>query len=311
MSLSRFIERAEVVAKLKPFRPKHPRKIGVPLRVEPRSNRHSLVGMGFDYLLRFELQRRAPHAVAQAWVAESVPEVLFFREPLDGGRGSVWGSKIDNAALVTLDPERVSDPLGIAEEAAGRARQVIDGAKAAVAAYVKDKAPTRAAQEDVARHALRLAKLEPVFRALRVEPSLFEEPALEDVQDLLDMLAVVPFNLLVNDRVLLLNPTFRESHTVGGADVDLITGDTLLDFKTTKKSEMEARDLDQMLGYFLLARSQRQLDSTFPQINRFALYFCRYGYVWAQDVTLWTNQPEFDALEGWFFQHAAEVFRRS
>jgi hypothetical protein len=311
MSLSSFIERPEVAAKLKPLRPKLPRKIGVPLRVEPRSNRYSLVGIGFDYLLRFELQRRAPHAVTRAWVAEQVPEELFFRTPFGGGQGSVEGSRIDDAALAALDSERAYDPLGIAEEAARRARQLIDRAKAAVATYVRDKAPTRAAQEDVARHALRLARLEPVYRAGQVEPSLFDEPAPEDVQDLLDMLAVVPFNSLVHDRVLLLNPAFGESsRLVGGSDPDLITGDTLLDFKATKKSEMEVRDLDQMLGFFLLARNQLRLDPAFPQINRFALYFCRYGRLWAQDVTLWTNHPEFDGLEGWFFQHAGEVFRR-
>jgi hypothetical protein len=108
---------------------------------------------------------------------------------------------------------------------------------------------------------------------------------------------------------MLLNPTFREtSDLVGGADTDLITGDMLLDFKTTRKQEIEVVDLDQLLGYFLLARHRRRVDPTFPAINRLALYFCRHGHLWARDAALWTEHPHFDATEQWFFNHAREVF---
>lgn len=176
-----------MAARLTPLRPQLSRKVGSPLRVEPCSARYTLVGTAFDYLLRFELQRRAPYAVAKEWVAERAPELLFFRS----GRGS--GSSVDNAALVAFDPEREYDPLGIAEELSDRAKHVLSGAKAAIAAYIKEVAPTPTMQQEVAGHALRLARLDSISRILHLDLPTFEDGAPEDVQDLLAMLDLVPF----------------------------------------------------------------------------------------------------------------------
>src|SRR5713101_6377103 len=77
MSLSTFLDMPEVTAKIKPFRPKLPRKITAPLRARPRSNNHAILGTAIDYLLRFELKRQAPHAVTERWVAECAPEMIW------------------------------------------------------------------------------------------------------------------------------------------------------------------------------------------------------------------------------------------
>src|SRR4051794_1407009 len=77
MSLTSFLKMRDVADKVKPLRPKLPRKIDVPLRIEPRSNRYPMVGTAFDYLLRFELHRRAPHAVTERWIAERAPDILW------------------------------------------------------------------------------------------------------------------------------------------------------------------------------------------------------------------------------------------
>ncbi|MCS6925557.1 MAG: hypothetical protein NZ578_06605 [Candidatus Binatia bacterium] len=76
MSLPSFVSMPDVKAKLKPIRPKLPRKLHTPLKVAPRRKRYTLVGTAFDYLLRFELQRRAPHAISEAWAAEYAPEII-------------------------------------------------------------------------------------------------------------------------------------------------------------------------------------------------------------------------------------------
>ena len=161
-----------------------------------------------------------------------------------------------------------------------------------------------------AAHAIRLAKLDPVYRALRLDPR-FEDADSEDVEDLLAMLNIIPFDSLLHKDSLLLNPTFGESsQIVGGADADLIAGNLLVDFKVTKKGEMSVRDLDQLLGYYFLARRQRHLDPKFPEIKGVALYFCRHGHLWPLDVATWIDQPEFLDIEKWFFSHAKEVFER-
>jgi hypothetical protein len=288
----------DVTAKIKPLRPKLPRKIAAPLKVEPRSNRYMLVGTAFDYLLRFELQRLAPHAVAERWVAEYAPDIIWRRTET----GAVGLDVFFDA-----DPDNYMPP----EEVAERARRIVTEAKAAVAAYVKSKTPNRAKQTDLAAYAIRLAKLDSVHRAWRLDP-WFEEADPEDVQDLLDMLAIVPFDVLLHKEVLLLNPTFKDSSLlVGGADTDLIAGDLLVDFKTTKRSEMQVGDLDQLLGYYLLARNQRRTDPTFPPINRLGLYYCRHGYLWSMDAAVWMNHPQFPDVEEWFFRRAKEVFDSS
>src|SRR5947199_202146 len=99
MSLTSFIDMPDVSAKIKPFRPKLPRKIPGKLRIEPRSNRYTLVGTAFDYLLRFELQLRAPHAVLETWVAEYVPDIIW---NADKGASSFMHLRKDEKGVVSL-----------------------------------------------------------------------------------------------------------------------------------------------------------------------------------------------------------------
>jgi hypothetical protein len=297
----------DVTAKLKPFRPKLPRKIPAQLRAEPRSNRYTVVGTAFDYLLRFELQRRAPHAVSEPWAAEHAPGIIWSRDAFM----SLWKDDKGVVSLATGPDARFGDEE-LARETAERASRVVEKAKAAVAAYVRSKSPTPREQADVAGHAIRLAKLEETYRAWwRFDPS-FEEAAQEDVEDLLGILAIMPFESLLHEKILLLNPTFGEtSRLVGGADADLIAGNLLVDFKVTKRGEMDVNNLDQLLGYFLLARHQRRKDAKFPEIKRVALYFCRHAHLWELDVTTWTKHPEFPEIEEWFFKRAKAVFGAS
>ncbi len=142
MSLKSFIDMADVKTKVKPLRPKLPRRISAPLKVEPRSNRYMLVGTAFDYLLRFELLRRASHAISEPLVAESASDRMwqpgFFRYlSMDASQ---------------IPPEEAEE---VAEKEAKRARNVAEKAKSAIAAYMKMKATDHPAQADLAAHAIR------------------------------------------------------------------------------------------------------------------------------------------------------------
>ena len=58
---------------------------------------------------------------------------------------------------------------------------------------------------------------------------------------------------LLANRPMVLNPNFAGSADVGGADADIIAGDSLIDFKSTIKARPVAgRDLYQLLGYACL-----------------------------------------------------------
>jgi hypothetical protein len=73
---------------------------------------------------------------------------------------------------------------------------------------------------------------------------------------------------------------------------------------------MRSPDLDQLLGYYFLARHRRRLDPAFPAINRLGLYYCRHGHLWAVGATAWTDHPQFAEVEGWFCTRAKDVFKR-
>jgi hypothetical protein len=291
-----FVALPDVAARIKPLRPKFARKHGRPLKVAPRSTRYMLIGTAFDYLLRFELQRRMPHAVATHWVAESAIDRIHHQT------GSV-STTLD--LLTAAPPDQYIPP----DEVVSRIRRLLKAAKTSLESFRQLGQPSATKHAEMAAHAIRLAKVDSVIRAMRLEPT-FEEAKADDVQELVDLLAVVPFDKFAASKTMLLNPSFGEaSRLVGGADADLIADCTLVDFKTTTKEEIEGKSLDQLLGYFLLARRENLTNPSFPALNRVGLYFSRHGHLWIQEVSVWTSHPEFLAVEEWFFKRAGELFK--
>jgi hypothetical protein len=193
------------------------------------------------------------------------------------------------------------------KEAAEKATRVVEEAKAAIANYIATDSPPHRQLFELASHTIRLAKLDSVRRAM-LSDLQFEHAAPEDVQDLVDMLAVAPFSELIDPALMLLNPVFKNaSALVGGADADLISGGALIDFKAIKTSAMKSIHLDQLLGYLLLARKERSIDSTFPAISKLGICFCRHGRLWTANATEWTSRPEFAEVEDWFFRRAGAL----
>ncbi|MHB1565155.1 MAG: hypothetical protein ACYCXG_00275 [Acidiferrobacter sp.] len=136
----------------------------------------------------------------------------------------------------------------------------------------------------------------------------FEEADQDDVQDLLDLLAITPLADFVHDEILWLNPSFGDaSRTVGGADADLIVGDMLVDIKTTKDDAIKPEHLNQLLGYFLLARQHRATNPAFPPINKIGLYYSRYGHLHSFEASAWTDHPAFPETERWFLRKSRSL----
>lgn len=283
MSLTTFVEEPEAIARLKPLLPTLPRTLPVPLQVESRTGNFARAGTAFDYLLRFELQRREPHARTWPWVAEVALDLL------------------KRSGLIFLSGFETTSP---SEEIIRRASEVVENAKAAVSAYVARKRVSFQDKENVAFHALRLAGLDPYRRARRLDPQ-FDEVNPNDVRDLIDMLAIVPFSSLVDQRVLLLNPVFGESsRLVGGADADLIAGTTLIDVKTRRRAVWTSQDFRQLLGYVILARNERRARRAAPLLNRIAMYFSRHGHLWTYDAASLVRTKAFREVERWFLMRA-------
>jgi len=287
----------------------------IPIKVEASSKNASLVGTAFDYLLRFELQRRAPHAISQPWIAEKAAKdpgghiaLGKYWADLNILKNGNWKIFSEGDAPLGSQPVDMQGHIWIErDEVTRRVGVVLKNAKAAVDTYSQQKSPTLTERATLAAHAIRLAKLDLVCRGPGLLPD-FEEAASEDVQDLVDLLAITPFNDLLHNEVVFLNPTFGQTaRPIGGADADLIIGDMLIDIKTTKNDTIQVQHLNQILGYFFLARKERTINPTFPVINRFGLYYSRYGYLYSFDASAWTEHPEFLETEQWFFTQIEQL----
>lgn len=83
----------------------------------------------------------------------------------------------------------------------------------------------------------------------------------------------------LGDRVEL-NPKFAWGDKIGGADGDILVGDCLIEFKTTKKLSVTGNYLRQLAGYAALdhlGRSEGQECTDRPAIARVSIYFARFN----------------------------------
>ncbi len=291
MSLTNFVRHTDVAERLRPFRP-CVKTADSRLLVPSASGNPQLAGTAFDYLLRFELQRRAAHAVAGQWIAEQVSRLIC-------GSGPQPGTWVERDYLAGHGPNEYLPPQVLANRVAAVCRE----ARAALDDYLRDSAPSEASRRNLAGWAVRLAKLDGVYRRDEFDPTFDQAPD-PLVDELVALLKVVPVTLLTHPESLLLNPDFGEaSQAVGGADADLIAGDMLVDVKTTKSATVTGEALDQLFGYFLLARR-----AGFPPIHRVGVYFSRFAQLRTGQTVFWTDRPDFVETERWFFDLALECF---
>jgi hypothetical protein len=237
------------------------------------------VGTAIDYALRFELQRRNPHAVARGWVADGAVE------------------RISDAAELAGLPKKQARQL----EKQGA--EILTDARRFTAAYLSSTDPDF---QQLAGHALLLAKLDNVFRALALDVSLFLiDP--EDAKDVADLVAVIPHQRLSHPTAMMLNPTFGTySSVAGGADADLVSGDLLVDVKTTKNAEVKREAVRQLLVYLMLARRARAEEGEFPEIRRLGIYLSRHAHLWELPVAPIIGHARYAETEQWLIRYAAE-----
>ncbi|GCE51082.1 hypothetical protein EI42_04934 [Thermosporothrix hazakensis] len=271
MSLTQFIAERDVKAALRkafPF-------TGPPLEGEPiappLTRHYALVGTAFDYLLRFSLQRTYTHAVAQPWIAELATTLLY--DELE----ATYGTPI--AALTV---------------------QIVAEAKDRVARYMQDGEPSDA----LLWSALLLAQIDPFVRMGRLHQPFGIVQQL-DIQDLRQLLALVPRSELSSQTVCLLNPSFGASALVQGADVDLILDDCMIDIKTTQYLRVKREYVDQLLGYYLLYRLGGIAGAPEQHaINSFGIYFARHGRLYRFPVAQLVREEALPEILHWFVRRA-------
>jgi hypothetical protein len=242
----------------------------------------------FDYLLRWGIKRRNPDMIERRWVAEHAPHLLrtWMRQPPDE---------------LASDQQRLQEwyaqERARGEEQAKTAEKIIARAKAAEKAYVE----TGEVTGELLRSALFLAELDRVYREGIVPPDLGTVYD-DDIEDLRQLLAIVPPDLFRASRLCVLNPTFRKaSSMIYGADADLLVDETLIEIKTTKFWKIRPEYIFQLAGYYLLSRVGG-IDGAPAghEIARVGIYFSRFGYLFTAGVEEIIRPETFPAFEKWF-----------
>lgn len=292
LSLTSLIQSREVATRLDLIIPEYPRRVFSNQYVLPRADRHrrSVVGTAFDYALRFELQRLNPHAIDKPWVAESAQRVLEanYQYRLHG----VGQHQDDRSRIVAYyrQPRRWF-------------RRIVEEAREFHRRFIRRRRAGPRSLRDLATHALRLAALDPYYRALYLELRPHAVNGAE-VEEIVELLQLVPIAQFCHPQVVMLNPTFGAlSHLVGGADADLICGDRLIDLKTVAVGKVEREYVRQLVGYLLLARRARQLGAPIPELRSLCIYFSRHGVFWSMPVAEIVDRPRFRSTERWLMQH--------
>lgn len=243
---------------------------------EPRSKAYGLVGTAFDYLLRFEINRRNPSAIRRPWVAEFAKVRFAFSFQTD----------VDTGTTDTIPDKRIA----LADE-------IVQRAKDSSRHYLRTGEVTDALLAD----AISLAKLDNLYRTGWPDPDLAGcNP--RDVDDLRTLLSVVPTDLFFAQKRCVLNPEFKRGSTLtNGADADLLIDDTLIEIKTTKSRYVNPEHFDQLLAYIGLA-SLYGVDGlrAKPQLKKIGIYYSRYGDYLAFDLEDILDGPEFGEFLQWF-----------
>lgn len=309
MSLTSLLDRhpevARGLAELVPDSARPPR-IHTPMRAPPVTDHYALIGTAFDYLLRFEVQRRYPRAVAQTWVAQDGVDTLVRLSRAPDAKGRVMlHYRVIGGPGTSLDRKSLG-------KFAGTGRRILAVAKREVATYTNLSDPSATEKFGAAEHALRLAKLDGLFRRGEIDVTMDSSDE-GDVHDLLRLLDIIPFDRLdvrLREGLVLLNPTFGTfSGMVGGADADLVASGLLLDIKTTMYPNFaNPKWLPQVIGYAILADLHRGEDLSFPKVGEVGFYFSRHGEVQTVSYDEIRNHPDFAGAKDAFLQAAKKDF---
>jgi hypothetical protein len=274
MSLTSLIARPYVAARIDDLVPRYMRTHPVPMLVPSVWPDASLIGTAYDYALRIELQARYPHAEVLPWIAED--------------------------AVADLEQFPFLMGPALARGALGRARRVVAEAKE----FAQNHVAGPEAYENVAAHALRLAKLDPVVRQHFFDDTFAHADA-GAVAEVAALLRVTPFEKLGHPAVLKLNPVFGAySEHVGGADADIIAGSRIIDVKVRSLPCVERVFVRQLVGYLMLANSVNKLDGSMPRLEEISIYFARHAFLWSLPTRDLFAHPAYHDTEQWLVNGA-------
>lgn len=267
MSLTTLLGQSDVKKWMRDRFPFKATKTTKPLSAPPVTKKYALVGTAFDYILRWRLERDKPYRVRTGrWVAE---RGLFHV-------GDLCMTVGQDGPDMCLEPhleEILYGTPGLLEQVEkyrplyDKYHTLLQNTKRRHADYLKHAAEV----DTLLESALTMAALDFVYRSGQVDLLFRFKPDPADTFDLQRLHDVMSLDL--PDGMIDLNPEFGEwSRNVGGADADIMCGNTIIDIKTTKFGSFKREYYDQLVGYMLL-----NMLNGGPDIEWLAVYFSRHG----------------------------------
>jgi len=272
MSLTSFISIEEINEKFKETFTMPTFDLKDCIKCPSLTNNYSLIGTAFDYLFRFIIEREnlGVNVVKKDWVCEIAIEDFA-------------GNK---------------KQLKLAKETLEETRMLYEQ-------YLKNGV----LDKKLIKNSLILAQTDVSFRAGIVDDN-FGKIEERDIEDLENLIKIIPKNLFKANKFCVLNPTFgKGSEIVGGADADLIIDNTLIDVKTVKDLTLQRKYLHQLIGYYVL-NEIGNIDGVKQkvEIERLGIYFGRHGILYTfnlKDALSGLDMPKFIK---WFKNQARFYF---
>lgn len=251
MSLKRVLENPEVKLMFKEEFTKPRFKYNTLINAEQLTQNYSVIGIAFDYLARFHIERVNPNIqiISRPWIAETYIIRSFL----------IPGIEADY-------------------------KMIIDMVKDAKEEFVLEKEVVH--DRFLLEPLIKMSRIDMIHRSGNRDIDVFEKVDSKDMEDLVNLYELFTQHDWSAKEVCFLNPVFNEaSLMVGGADADLIIDDVLVDFKTVKAAGMKRTDFDQLMGYYLLNEIGGIMGSEEKHtINKVAVYSSRYGEIMTLEI---------------------------
>lgn len=286
MSLTTLLKNRDIKEELRKAFPKPIFRFRKEILAQPLTNHYLSIGTSFDYLMRFYLKRMNPKAITFMWIAEKAQLHTY----------SLMRPTYD------IDTDELTDNTSPENKRLIKtAEKIINDAHANYDKYLK----TGRMSNNLIKSSLLLSHLDPLFRGGYVDSYIvdnFGSVDEKDIKDLKEIISLVDPNIFKAKKVCLLNPTFgKASNLVGGADVDLVIDDMIIDIKTTKNLEFTRDFFNQIMGYFVLYKIGG-IDNLPAKhnINRLGIYYARYGFLCIINVKDIIDDKSLSIFIKWF-----------
>lgn len=305
MSLTRLVKIGfkDVVAR---YIPKPKVKISGECIACPLTNNYSLVGTAFDYLMRAELKRRCPNTV----------------EVSDIGRTSL------SIARRCLKEYKDQCYLGITKKDLAEIKKVVVKYHKLKKKFLRDGVTTDEFIETIIRY----ARLDVIYREGKYDDVTKDVDPL-DIADMRALYNLIPNNIIKENSFVLTDVIFpNTSWRVGGADVDLIIDNAMIDIKTIKDARLNDETWAQLVGYYILADTEHEIGLElkkkygaiassiiingrgkiypFPEIKEVGIYFSRYGKLWKIDASYIRENKNYEFVKKTLFKMAEERYSK-